>query len=125
MLAAAAVVLAACGGASKPEDPTVAANQACTPAGTNLAISADNIAFDKSCLAAPAGQDLTITFENKEAIPHDVVILKAGSSSPLFSGDIVTGPRTVTYRVTALGAGTYRFQCSVHPTQMKGTFVVR
>jgi plastocyanin len=36
----------------------------------------------------------------------------------------VTGPTTVSYRVPALAAGTYKFFCVVHPT-MSGTLTVR
>jgi plastocyanin len=41
----------------------------------------------------------------------------------VFTGDLVTGVADTTYQVPALDAGTYRFQCDVHPT-MNGTFIV-
>jgi plastocyanin len=41
----------------------------------------------------------------------------------LFRGDLVTGATTATYDIPALPAGTYYFQCDVHPT-MNGTVVV-
>lgn len=125
---AVAVALTSCGGRSS-DNPTISGGGAdratCIPSGSQLSISAQNIAYDKSCLAAPAGQELTITFDNKEAVPHNVVISKNGSSNPLYSGDIVTGPKTVNYTVKALPGGTYQFFCAVHPTQMKGTLVVQ
>jgi plastocyanin len=129
-LAAAALVLtlAACGGGTS-EDPTISpaggAAAGCAVAGTTLSIAANDIRFDTSCLAAPAGQDVVITFTNKESLPHDVAILKPGSSDQLFTGDIITGPKTVSYRVPALAPGSYPFECTVHPGQMKGTLVVR
>jgi plastocyanin len=46
------------------------------------------------------------------------------AATSLFTGDLVTGPNTATYKVGALKAGTYFFRCDVHPTTMTGTFVV-
>ena len=85
-----------------------------------------NVKFDKSCLAAPAGQAFTITFNNQDAgVPHDVAIYtNSSATTTLFKGAVVTGPTTTTYHVPALKAGTYYFRCDIHPTQMTGTFVV-
>lgn len=98
----------------------------CKPSGTSLQISAHDIKFDKNCLAAPAGQAFTITFDNQDAgVPHDVAIYtNSSATTTLFKGAIVTGPATTTYHVPALKAGTYYFRCDIHPTQMFGTFVV-
>jgi len=52
-------------------------------------------------------------------------VLNVGAAKSLFTGALVTGPKTVTYQVPALSAGTYYFRCDVHPTQMFGTFVVK
>ncbi|MFN2607850.1 MAG: cupredoxin domain-containing protein [Acidimicrobiales bacterium] len=124
MIVALALAAAGCGKATS-DDPTISARGAtCTVGGTSLSISADNLRYDKGCLAAPAGQAFTITFDNKESLPHDVVILGNQDSTPLFSGQIVSGPTEVTYSVKGLPAGTYRFHCSVHPTQMQGSLVV-
>jgi plastocyanin len=124
---AAALMVASCGGGSgNNDDPTIgAAGSTCTPTGTLVSISADNLKYDKACLAVTANQDFTIDFDNKEGLPHDVVILKDDNSSDsLFSGSVVTGPKKVAYQVKAMAPGTYRFHCSVHPTQMRGTFIV-
>jgi plastocyanin len=105
---------------------TTAGEETCSPEGTSLSVAAQNNKFDKTCLAAPAGQPFTIAFENKEAVPHNVAILKGHQSSEvLFRGDIFQGPKTVTYQVPALEPGTYVFHCEVHPTQMRGTLVVK
>ncbi len=118
----------ACGGSGgRSDDPTIgAAGATCTVSGSQVSISADNLKYNKPCLAVPANQEVTLNFDNKEGLPHNVVILKdADSSDSLFSGDIITGPKEVAYQVKALPPGTYRFRCSVHPTQMKGTFIVQ
>lgn len=82
--------------------------------------------FDTDCLAAPAGKPFTIVFDNQDpSIPHNLSIYTDdGATESLYTGEIVTGPDVVTYRVDALEAGTYFFRCDVHPTTMTGTFVV-
>jgi nitrite reductase (NO-forming) len=99
---------------------------ACQPSGTELSISAMNSVFDTDCLAAPAGKPFTIMLDNMDpGIPHNVSIYTDDSAtSALFTGDLVTGPDTITYEVDALEPGTYFFRCDVHPTTMTGTFVV-
>lgn len=151
VLPAVAVTLAACTnagmGSEAPTTPTPGASSSaqggtpaapsagggaapaagtCKPSGTSLQISAMNVKFDKSCLAAPAGKAFTITFKNGDAgVPHDVAIFtNSSATTTLFTGAVVTGPTTTTYHVSALKAGTYYFRCNIHPTQMFGTFVV-
>jgi plastocyanin len=99
---------------------------ACQPDGTELSITAQNIAFDKECLAVPAGQPFTIDFDNQDqGTPHNVAIYDAPGGTELFKGEIVTGPTTTTYQVDAIDQeGELHFQCDVHPTTMTGTFVV-
>ncbi len=113
------------------ENPAMSGNANCEPAGTSLKVAAKNIAFDKACLAAPAGQPFTIVFDNQDSsVAHTVSIYTADPmSNPgakvLFKGDQVTGPQTHTYNVSALTAGTYHFHCDVHPSKMGGAFVVK
>ena len=97
----------------------------CTPSGTALRIQAQNLHFDRDCLAAPANQAFTITLHNQEnGIPHNVSIYPNGQAGdPLFTGGMVTGVQTTVYRVQGLPAGTYFFQCDVHP-DMNGALVV-
>lgn len=97
----------------------------CAPSGTALRIQAQNLHFDRDCLAAPADQAFTITLSNQEnGIPHNVSIYPNGQAGDaLFKGGIVTGVQTTVYRVQGLPAGTYYFQCDVHP-DMNGALVV-
>jgi plastocyanin len=108
----------------------VAVDASCSPVGTSLQISAQSMAFDTTCLAAPAGRALTIHFENREAVPHNLSIFTADpmqdrSARVLFRGEVIVGPRSVDYAVGALPAGVYHFHCDLHPTQMSGAFVVK
>lgn len=113
--------------ATPASSPTPAAT--CEPSGAALQETAKGIAFEKICLAAPAGRTFTIAFTNADAgIMHDIHIFSANptqdpNAQSLFIGEIITGPQTVTYQVGALPAGTYFFHCDVHPLQMQGTFV--
>jgi plastocyanin len=100
----------------------------CQPDGTTVTISAQNTAFDKDCLAAPAAQAFTIEFTNNDAgVPHNVDIYDRQGGTHLGGAgptEFFPGPGTTTYKVSPLDAGTYFFQCDVHPTAMFGTFVV-
>jgi plastocyanin len=113
-----------------PPPPSGGPGPACEPNGTSLQLTAKGIAFDPTCLAVPAGQAFTLTFDNQDAgTPHNVNILSADpaqdpSAQSLFASDLLTGVTSQTYDVTALDAGTYFFRCDVHPQQMVGTFVV-
>jgi Copper binding proteins, plastocyanin/azurin family. len=88
---------------------------------------AANVAFDTNCLAVAAGKPFKIVLDNQDAgVPHNVAIYTDSSASTaLFTGDLVTGPKSFTYKVAALDPGTYVFRCDVHPTTMTGTFIVK
>jgi plastocyanin len=92
-----------------------------------VTVSAQNSAFSERCLAAPAHEPFTIELKNMDpGVPHKLSIFTdASASKALFVGDLVNGPGTSTYHVTALEPGTYFFWCDVHPAQMTGTFVVK
>jgi plastocyanin len=124
---AVAAVLAAGGGAgirpAAADDMKM--GPTCSPAGTSLALTAQDHKFDKGCLAVPAGDSFTIRFDNKDNDRHNVAILPSHTATTtLFQGDIVAGPKSLTYNVPALKAGTYHFHCEVHPNLMNGVFVV-
>jgi plastocyanin len=95
------------------------------PSGEPVPISAKGLAFDTSELSLPADTPSVIHFTNQdEGIPHDVAIYVTEGGDPLFQGEIVTGPTEVDYQVPQLAAGTYHFQCDVHPTTMNGSVTV-
>ena len=97
----------------------------CEPEGTSLEVTAQGIAFDTNCLAAPADQPFEILFNNEDPDSHNVAIYTDVSvTETLFKGEIFPGPDDRTYRVDPIPAGDYFFQCDVHPSQMTGTFVV-
>jgi plastocyanin len=92
--------------------------------GAGPGLTAKAISFDKSELKLPAGKEAPLPFDNQDAgIPHNVSIYTDQGGEALFQGEIITGPAKVDYPVPALEAGTYYFQCDVHP-QMNGTVTV-
>jgi plastocyanin len=97
------------------------------PAGTTqLSIAAENLKFDKASLTAPAGQPVQLMFDNKDAGQmHNVAVYADRSAStPIFKGELDTGPNAVTYSFNAPSSpGSYFFHCDVHP-DMAGTFTV-
>ncbi|HEV8626363.1 MAG TPA: cupredoxin domain-containing protein [Acidimicrobiia bacterium] len=97
----------------------------CTPEGTSLTISARNNTFDKDCLAAPAGTPFTIAFNNQDYDIHNVSIYdKDHGHEALYKGEVIYGPKSITYSVPAQAEGTYEFRCDPHADSMLGTFIV-
>jgi len=89
-------------------------------------ISALNYRFDKSNITVPAGTNVTMVFDNKEAVPHNVAIYTTPAATEvIFKGEVITGPKTITYSFIApTTPGDYFFRCDVHPAVMTGTFTV-
>ncbi len=99
---------------------------ACRQSGTALSIAAKERKFDMDCLAAPADQPFTIEFDSQDSdVPHNVAIFdRRNGKKPLFKGELIIGPKTITYSVPAQASGTYEFLCEPHDFTMIGTFVV-
>ncbi len=90
-----------------------------------MQLAAENLAFEHDTITLAANTDVEIEFDNNDReVQHNITILGQDPSRPVFRGQIVTGVATVTYTFHAPPAGEYRFQCDVHPGQMKGTVKV-
>ncbi len=117
-------------GTTTPVTFTTAATTAVAtiPSGSvTINLVASGIAFDRSRITVPAGSQVTINFDNRDAgIPHNFALYAdSTASAPIFKGEIITGPAMTTYYFTAPArSGTYYFQCDVHPALMSGQFLV-
>ena len=82
------------------------------------------MAFNEKTLTAPADKDFTIHYDNEDAgTPHDFVVLDA-SGAKVYGSKVVTGVAQADFTVPALKAGTYKFECSIHPALMNGQLTV-
>jgi plastocyanin len=85
--------------------------------------------FDQEELQAKADGAVTVRFENEDAgVPHNWAVYTDDSASDAIAGaseGICTAPcsEDITFELPA--PGEYFFRCDVHPTQMKGTFIVQ
>ena len=96
------------------------------PGAGGLTVVAENTEFDIGELTLPADTPTPLTFDNRDAAPHNVSIYEDDNASgePLFTFEAFTGPATETFPVEPIPEGDYYFRCDVHPT-MEGTVVVR
>jgi plastocyanin len=94
--------------------------------GVTVSLVARNMAFDKTTITVTAGASVTMTFENQDSVPHNFALYtNSGASQSIFIGQVITGPKMITYTFTAPSTpGTYFFRCDVHPTAMTGSFIV-
>ena len=115
-----ATVAAACSSTGSGSTGSAAPPPSAPPGGA--AIVAQDIKFDRTTLALPAGATAPLVFDNRDGAPHNVAITKSDGSK-VFTGETFSGPSTKTYEVPALTAGSYGFHCDVHP-DMKGTLTV-
>ena len=111
-----------------------------TPTASNV-IAALNLKYVSGTeIEAPPNTDISLVFENREAVFHNVQIF-AGSSaggallntcksgcdpakSPQVFTTLKAGPFSEEFTFTTPGAGEYAFQCAAHP-DMLGKIVVR
>ncbi len=94
--------------------------------GVTMSLAAQGFKFDKSTITVTPGASVTLNFTNSDAgTPHNFALYTNSTySTPIFVGQVVTGPKTVTYNFTAPATqGTYFFRCDIH-TSMTGSFVV-
>src|SRR6185295_3575033 len=78
-------------------------------------IALDNFSFAPASVAVPVGT--TITWTNRDDVPHNVVSTQQRFKSPVLDTD-----ERFSYRFEA--PGTYPYFCSIHP-MMTGRIVVR
>jgi plastocyanin len=85
------------------------------PSAANAEVKIDNFVFGPETLTVPVGA--TVTWTNKDDIPHTVV-----STDGVFKSKVRDTDEKFSYTFTK--AGTYPYYCSVHP-KMTGKVVVQ
>jgi cytochrome c oxidase subunit II len=89
-------------------------------------VVAKNVAFDVKTLTAPANKAFGIGFKQEDAnVGGHNIEIKDANGAVVFDGTVLTDPGETTYAVPALPAGTYTFECRIHPiANMTGTLTV-
>ncbi|HEV2758400.1 MAG TPA: cupredoxin domain-containing protein [Acidimicrobiales bacterium] len=88
-------------------------------------VKAEGTAFKSDTITLKADEEVEIRFDNNDRdVQHNITIIGQDPTKPIFRGQLTTGVATATYKFHAPPAGEYKFQCDVHPTQMKGTVKV-
>ena len=83
-------------------------------AGAGAKVEVDNFSFTPAMAAVAAGA--TVTWTNRDDVPHNVVSLEQKFKSPVLDTD-----QQFSHRFDA--PGTYKYFCSIHP-RMAGQIVV-
>ena len=97
------------------------------PGGGGLTVSAQNVAFDTDTIEFPADEPAEIEFVNEDSssVQHNISIYEDDSAEQeIFKGQVIPGGDSIPYEVPPTPAGTYYFQCDVHPG-MNGTVEVQ
>ncbi len=88
-------------------------------------VKAENVAFVSDTITLKANEEVEVRFDNNDRdVQHNITIIGQDPASPVFRGQLVSGVATATYKFHTPPAGEYKFQCDVHPAQMKGTVKV-
>jgi plastocyanin len=96
-------------------------------AASSIRLVAKDLKFNTDEITLEPNQQATVTLDNQDAeVLHNFSIYTTtDAATPVFKGDLTTGPTTETYTIPPLQPGAYYFRCDVHPDTMHGTLVVQ
>ncbi len=93
--------------------------------GGGLTITAQSVLFNTKELKLPPDKPTTLTFDNKDSVPHNVSIYETEQANKdLFKGQNINGGESTQYKIPPIPKGNYFFRCDLHPTSMTGAVVV-
>ena len=112
------LALAVVGATAFGAGPALAASEAITTTTTCCSYGKATFTIDRGTVSTFQNQDPGVS-------PHDVFSVDSGAKNkPLFSSAEINLGQTPVNGTDSLGAGNYRFFCTVHPTEMTGQLVV-
>lgn len=86
---------------------------------------AEGVAFDTKELTLPAGEEASVTVDNKDSTLHNLSIYETEEATKdLFIGPDVAAGSSLDNTIPPLEKGKYFFRCDYHPTSMTGTLTV-
>lgn len=116
-------------GASSGASPSASATSSAPSGG--VSVVAQGLQFNTDTINLSADTPTTLQWDNEDAgTPHNLTIYQDPSipadtsTTKLFTFEPVPGPLKKDFTIPGLPAGTYVFQCDVHPT-MDGTVTVK
>ena len=119
------LVAVGCGGDDSGDSGGDGAGKSEEPSGGGRGgaeVGMQNVQFDPKDLTVKAGE--TITFTNKESVPHDVH-KTSGPGDDFSSGDTGGMQEGDTFELTLDKPGKYEYVCKVHAPGMAGTITVK
>lgn len=88
-------------------------------------IATDN-KFNTTGIGVPANQQVTVNLRNNGAALHNWAVQGVNNAAGQnISTQLLPGGQSETLRFTVATPGTYNYLCTVHPTEMRGRFVVQ
>ena len=95
-------------------------------ASESITTSSTCCSYGKASFTIDRGTTATFDNEDPGVQQHDVTAFDTGGAKnePLFRSAQINIGQTPVNGTNALGAGTYRFFCTVHPTEMTGQLIV-
>ncbi len=85
--------------------------------------NAASVGFSPADITVIVGVNNTIQWTNQDSVAHTVYSSSVPAGAPPFHSGVLSNGDT--FRVTLNVTGTYDYYCSIHPTTMKGTIVVK
>ena len=115
LLAIAVLAVSACDGAVAAGSPIARASSS----GPTIewTLTARGLELKPADLAAPAGVDILISFDNTDpGVPHGLVLYRDPAHTiEIGSAPLVVGPDRQLLRIAGLPPGRFQFSCVVHP----------